>query len=289
MSTVRVVWGPKPGTKTLPALPDAWETAVDDWCAWLKISGMAPRSIRLRRDHVRMVGRRLGVPSPAIVTLRALVRLCSHANWSLEHRKGVRSSLVGFFGWCVDNGVAAENPASQLPRVQLDRARPRPAPDEVWQHIVEKAAPRELLMIRLAGEAGLRRGEVARCHRDDLIGATGQYSLRVIGKGNKLRIVPIADGLAEAIQQHCLAGYLFPGGIDGHISENWAGQVISKLMPDGYTMHTLRHRFGTRAYRGSRNLRAVQELLGHASIATTERYTAVDAEEIRAAMMAASS
>ena len=52
-------------------------------------------------------------------------------------------------------------------------------------------------------------------------------------------------------------------------------------------MHTLRARFATRAYRGSRNLRAVQLRLGHASIATTERYTAVDDDEMRAAMMSA--
>jgi integrase/recombinase XerC len=52
-------------------------------------------------------------------------------------------------------------------------------------------------------------------------------------------------------------------------------------------MHTLRHRFASRAYRGTRNLRAVQTLLGHASIATTERYTAVDDAEMRAAMVAA--
>ena len=52
-------------------------------------------------------------------------------------------------------------------------------------------------------------------------------------------------------------------------------------------MHKLRHRFATRAYRGSRNLRAVQVLLGHAPIVTTERYTAVDDDEIRAAMLAA--
>jgi integrase len=52
-------------------------------------------------------------------------------------------------------------------------------------------------------------------------------------------------------------------------------------------MHKLRHRFATRAYRGSGNLRAVQVLLGHSSVATTERYTAVDDDLIRAAMMSA--
>jgi site-specific recombinase XerC len=51
-------------------------------------------------------------------------------------------------------------------------------------------------------------------------------------------------------------------------------------------MHQLRHRFASRAYRGTRNLRAVQELLGHANVSITERYTQVDDEERRAAMMA---
>ncbi|KAA1251740.1 tyrosine-type recombinase/integrase [Mycobacterium simiae] len=62
---------------------------------------------------------------------------------------------------------------------------------------------------------------------------------------------------------------------------------MAGALPEHWTAHTLRHRFTTRAYRGSRNLRAVQTLLGHSSVATTERYTAVDDDEIRAAMMAA--
>jgi integrase len=82
-------------------------------------------------------------------------------------------------------------------------------------------------------------------------------------------------------------GWLFPTGFGGHLGADCVGRLVSELMPPGWTMHTLRHRFATRAYRGTRNLRAVQVLLGHASIATTERYLSVDDSEIRAAAMAA--
>jgi site-specific recombinase XerD len=83
-------------------------------------------------------------------------------------------------------------------------------------------------------------------------------------------------------------GWLFPGDTDGHVSRQWVGQLVVRVLPDGWTTHTLRHRFSSRAYSGTRNLRAVQVLLGHQSIATTERYCAVDDSEIRAAMEAAS-
>ena len=62
---------------------------------------------------------------------------------------------------------------------------------------------------------------------------------------------------------------------------------MREVLPPGWTMHQLRHRFASRAYRGTRNLRAVQMLLGHESISTTQRYTAVDDGELRAAMTAA--
>jgi hypothetical protein len=99
--------------------------------------------------------------------------------------------------------------------------------------------------------------------------------------------VPIGDDLAAAIAADNADGYLFPGDEDGHLSPRWVGKLMAGALPDHWTAHTLRHRFATRAYRGSRNLRAVQTLLGHSSVATTERYTAVDDDEIRAAMMAA--
>jgi integrase/recombinase XerC len=86
--------------------------------------------------------------------------------------------------------------------------------------------------------------------------------------------------LAEAISRGAAGhtpgapanGWLFPGDTDGHLSPQWVGQLVVRVLPDGWTTHPLRHRFSSRAYRGTRNLRAVQVLLGHQSIATTERY-----------------
>jgi integrase len=268
-------------------LSEEWNTAIESWVGWLKLGGLSPKSIRLRYDHVRVVARRSGVQRPGDVTLGVLVKLCSAEDWSREHRRGVRRSLVSFFDFCVSNAIAEANPAAGLPAVRCDTGRPRPATDDVWEHLIANAPPRELLMIRLAGEAGLRRAEVAQCHRDDLRDGPRGSCLIVHGKGQKQRVVPISDSLADAIRQQCASGFVFPGLIDGHLSVGHVGTLISELMSSGYTMHTLRHRFGTRAYRGSRNLRAVQVLLGHSSVATTERYCAVDDDEIRAAMMAA--
>lgn len=282
--------GKQQGVSGVPyQLPTPWEHAVSGWLTWLEIGGVAATTLRLRRDHVRAIARRSGTFHPRQLTLATIVGLCSENPWSNDHRKGVRTSLTSFYEWAVSNGVASDNPAARLPRVRESKPRPRPAPDAVWQHLLAQAGPRERLMALLAGEAGLRRTEVAQCHRDDLIDDLHGWSLLVRGKGDKQRIVPITDRLASEIRTFCPAGYLFPGAIGGHISPGWVGTIISELMPPGWSMHKLRHRFATRGYAGTGNLRAVQEALGHASVATTERYTAVSRREVRSVAEAASS
>lgn len=115
------------------------------------------------------------------------------------------------------------------------------------------------------------------------------------GKGGKQRVIPISDSLAGAIRAGAAGhtpglaprGWLFPNGTGGHLGVYQVGDLVRQVLPEPWTMHTLRHRFASRAFRGSRNLRAVQVLMGHSSIATTERYLAVDDDEVRAAMLAA--
>jgi integrase len=122
--------------------------------------------------------------------------------------------------------------------------------------------------------------------RRDLVQDLYGWSLIVTGKGDKQRTVPLTDGLAAAVQAHTGAGYLFPGP-DGHLSAGWVGTTISRLMPDGWSIHKLRHRYASRGYAKTGDLLAVQQALGHASPATTQRYVQVPSAAVRAVSEAA--
>ena len=141
-------------------------------------------------------------------------------------------------------------------------------------------------MLRMAAEIGLRRAEVAGGHSMDIFEDLGGYSITVHGKGGKDRVVPLPPGLAAQLRA-LDNGYFFPGDDDGHLSPRWVGKLITRLLPGDLTMHTLRHRFATRAYAVEKDVFVVQELLGHASPATTRMYVQVPREGLRRTVVAA--
>jgi integrase len=271
---------PKSMYKSGYSLPDAWDLALNGWLLWLKLGGVSVNTMRLRREHVRPIARRSKTRHPRELTLAILEELCDEP-WSNEYRRGVRTSLISFCEWCRAHELMDSNPAIHLPAVPGDKPKPRPAPDEVWIDLLESARPRERMMARLAGEAGLRRGEIARTRRSDLIHDVTGWALIVLGKGNKQRVVPITEDLAGAIRGFCEHGYLFPGETNGHLSPGWVGQSISDLMPPGWTIHKLRHRYASRGYAGTRDIFAVKEALGHQSVATTQMYVAITRDDVR--------
>lgn len=235
--------------------------------------------------------------APFDVTEDDITRWFSVKTWAKETRRSYRSTVRGFFECLHEHGDIDVNPAQKLKPIALDAPQPRPAPDYAWDAAIRSAAPRVDLMVRLGAEAGLRCGEVARVHTDDLDESGVGARLLVHGKGAKERIIPISDALAARIRAGAAGhtsgapatGWLFPTSrLTGeHLTPRSVGDLVSEVLPGGWTMHTLRHRFATRAYRATRNLRAVQILLGHASVATTQRYLAVDDDEVRAAMLGA--
>lgn len=264
------------------SLPQPWEDALDGWLTYLIAAGASPATRRTRRGHIRRVAKELESKHPSDVTAAELLSILGRPQYSLEHRKGLRGSLASFYHCCIESEIVDADPTLRLPRVRAALGAPKPATDEIWKALVAAADPRTVLMARLACEAGLRRAEVAQVHSNDLHPGLGGHELIVHGKGGKQRVVPVTVTLADAIGKACpFGGFLFPGQIDGHMSPNRVGVLVSKAMPEGWSMHKLRHRAATRGYAGSGNLRAVQEFLGHASVATTQRYTAVSSSQVR--------
>jgi integrase len=280
----------RPGPPRSTSAPQAWAPIIDKYLLTLSAAGQRPPTLRLRYMQLCQVARGLGCP-PEQVTGEMLVNWFGRQqHWAPEGRKSYRAGVRGFFAWAYRSGRLPTDPSHDLPKVRVPKAAPRPASDTAWEVALAGASPRVLVMLRLAGEAGLRRAEVAQVHHHDLIDV-GQPQLLIHGKGGKQRIIPISDYLAHLIREGAPAhtpgtppdGWLIPNGFGGHMTAEHIGRLVARALPDDFSMHQLRHRMATRAYRGSKNLRAVQTLLGHESIATTERYVAVETDEIRAA------
>jgi integrase len=270
-------------------LPMVWEKAVDGWLSWLRYQGASDTTLRTRRGQVRIIARQSKALHPRDLDIKTLVTLAGRPGLSADTRHGQRAALISFYAWCVDNGYTKSNPAALLPKVRPSKPRPRPTPDDVWSKLLSTAPPPAALMALLACEAGLRRAEVAGLHYNDLARDHDGWVLIIRGKGDKQRVVPIGDKLAACLRHHCRGGFVFPGAIDGHMAPASVGRIVSRLMPKGWTMHKLRHRFATNGFHGTHNLLAVQEALGHSSVATTQRYTAVNLTDIRAVSDAAAS
>jgi integrase/recombinase XerC len=157
-------------------------------------------------------------------------------------------------------------------------------------------AARDMAVLSLCYGAGLRISEALSLSRADLEGP----ALRVTGKGGKTRLVPLIDSVRASVETYLeLCPFkltpsqpLFRGVKGGVLSPRLIQQRMAQLrgalgLPPSATPHALRHSFATHLLGRGGDLRAIQELLGHASLSTTQIYTAVDTERLLDAYRAA--
>lgn len=264
--------------------PVPWRRSIEGWTDTLKAAGLSAQTIKSRRYKMAHLAALLMPSGPKDVTTEQIVQAFARQQWKPETRKAYRNTISSFFRWLHKSGRRSDDPSLDVPRVKKPHAHPRPCPDRYIAAAMKMATTSERLMIRLGAECGLRRGEIARVHSDDVVADSAGRSLIVRGKGDKQRIVPLPDDLAGIIMD--ARGYLFPGRFGGHVEESYIGDHISRLLPDGYAAHTLRHRFATTAYAATHDLFVVAELLGHESVETTEHYVAMPDGRLREAMAA---
>ena len=253
---------------------------LDAYGEHMRAAGMSVATMRLKRQHLERAFAWLTLADPWAVTLERLTAYLAAFDWAPETRKSVRSSLRGFYQWGEATDRVPVDPSRKLPKVPVPQGIPHPAPTDITEDALSRADARTLLMLKLAAYAGLRRAEIAGLHTGDIVGDR----LFVRGKGGKVRRVPMHADLAHALAG-LPRGYVFPGRVDGHLSPDRVGRIMADVLGDnGWTAHSLRHRFATRAYAAERDLLTVQQMLGHSSVATTQRYTEAPDDAARRAV-----
>jgi integrase/recombinase XerD len=211
------------------------------------------------------------------------------------------SAVRSFHRFLLREGVTEQDPAAGVAQPRLPRSLPRPLPVDDVRRLLEapdESSPtgaRDRAILELLYGSGLRISELTGMDVDDLDLEEG--SLRVLGKGGKEREVPLGSFAHEAVGAYlsrgrpALAraasrGALFLNARGGRLSRQSCARLLGRYVrlagiDRRVTLHTLRHSFATHLLEGGADVRVVQELLGHASVATTQIYTLVTARHLR--------
>lgn len=225
------------------------------------------------------------------------------ASFHRAHKPSTRNrrlaALRAFFRFRVRSGARAADPTEGLPGPKAERRLPAPLSAEDCETLVEveesgrepKLAVRDRALFELLYGTGLRVGELARLRVRDW--HADRHELRVLGKGHKERIVPVPGKAREALTawlalrepQGLLAKPLFTNARGLALSERGVRVILRRRMlvagiARPASPHTLRHSYATHLLDADVDLRAIQELLGHERLSTTQRYTHVSAERL---------
>jgi site-specific recombinase XerD len=247
----------------------------------LYAGGRSEGTVRQRTTHIdELLRGTRGLETITTADLERRLAIMRKRGLAPETMRSVRSSYRLFFAWARKAGLLTADPALDLQPVHIPVRVPRIAPDDVVQTALITATLEQRTMILLARLACLRLSELTTLH----MRAREHDALRIRGKGDKERIVYINDDLMQTLldrEREVGYGYYFPGRFGAYMHPQSVNKIITRIT--GCNPHSLRHAGATAAYRATKDLRAVQQMLGHSSMATTQRYLHLDEDALRAA------
>ena len=254
-------------------------SAFPEYVSWLRAGGLSEGTVHLRVHHLTRFSRHYDL---ATATTEDVIGWLENPGWKAATRMSARSSLRSYYKWALEADVLTVDPTAKTRSVKAPPRAIKEAPEDALMVALASVGERDRLAIMLAAYAGLRRAEIANLHADDI----GERMLTITGKGNRTRRVPIREQLAGPLRAaRDRGGYVFRGA-DGWspVTADAMGRRIARALPDKWSAHSLRHYYAGHVYRASHDIRSVQKLLGHSSIATTEIYTMVNDDDLHAAV-----
>ena len=212
------------------------------------------------------------------------------------------AALRSMYGWLAREGVVRQNPAKLVSTPKLPKKLPRVPTLEEMNGLLDSPMPataafpeRDRAIFELLYGCGLRNSELVGIELADVDDANGVILVR--GKGKKQRYVPLEGAAAEALQNYravrskLMAGTgkktqrLFVNRRGGPLTTRSVGRIVKQIavakgLPPDVHPHTLRHAFGTHMLSEGADLRAIQELLGHERLSTTQKYTQLSMTQV---------
>lgn len=219
------------------------------------------------------------------------------------------SALGQFYDYMMKSGTAANNPFEGVMKPKIPQKEAKPIPDDDIRRIIQwadetgrygKVNHRNRVIIRLLFATGIRRNELTNIKLQNI--DMGNGSILIDGKGNKQRVVYFGEKMAKILNgyiNHCRnefqsakgSEYLFVSEKSGKLSDEMVNSILNRaynelgIKDKGYVVHSTRKSFATSVYANSKDIVAVQKLLGHSNPQTTMRYVGVDEESKKRAAL----
>lgn len=252
---------------------------IDEHLAALRAESRSPKTIESREELLRRLDRDLpqGLDE---ATTRELQHWLGHPGWSTKTRETYWCHIVAYFRWATrgERPFLDYDPSADMARPRVGRHLPRVATDDQLIYALDHLARPALRAVILAAGVGMRACEVANAEREDFT----QRRVAIHGKGDKMRTVPVTADVWEEIADSP------PGPLmtsHGHaVGPDWVTAVVSKALTvigqPRLTLHWFRGAYATRLRRSGVDTMAIARLLGHSSVATTQRYVDLDEDDL---------
>lgn len=289
-----------------------WERYIKDFVSFLKIEkGLAENSIFAYQNDVSKLNdfagyRNLAVTDLTYTHLKEFVGELFDLGLSARTQARIISGIKQFFGFLILEDLLKDDPSELLEMPKIGRKLPEILTIEEIDQLIgaidlgKLEGHRNRAMIETLYSCGLRVSELVNLRFSDLYFEEG--FIRVIGKGNKERLVPVSPSVEKEIgiyNDHIRRHQTIQPGNENVVFLNRRGAMLTRVMiftiiknlsqtiglKKTVSPHTFRHSFATHLIEGGANLRAVQDMLGHESITTTEIYTHLDQRFLRDAII----